>query len=36
MKNDCKICPLNPVDKCGEIKNLGIFNTKTMKLEPID
>jgi hypothetical protein len=36
MKNDCKLCPLNDVDKCGDIKNLGIFNAKTMKLESVD
>jgi hypothetical protein len=32
----CKNCPLSQEDKCGDIKNLGIFNTKTMKLESLE
>lgn len=36
MHEDCGKCPLNRNDKCGEIKHLGVFNTDTMELEPLE
>jgi hypothetical protein len=34
--HDCEKCPLNSEDKCGELREIGIFNPKTMRLEPTD
>lgn len=36
VEGNCKLCPLNREDKCGDIKNLGIFNIDFMELMPLE